>query len=298
MYEQFSTAMASFCRDMPLEAAMRMVKETGFDGLDFPFMAYSSTPDSPMQREDWRDWVRGVKALSQELELPIVQAHATWQQLMPEDFRFEAPYEIYFRTIEACGMLGIQNLVFHPLRQPNRVDSDAMARRIHDYNVRWFLCLVSTAERCGVVINLENTFDSHHTQKPDDRAYPYTTAQDMLRLMNDIGGRHVKLCLDTGHANISNQDIPAMIRTFGKDLATVHLNDNYGKITPVYEDLHLFPGFGRIEWAPIFSALREVGFGGTLNVEPIGELKHCSDELRRIQLSAGLQSLRCLSREV
>ena len=295
MYTRISSAMASFCRNMPLEAAMRMVKDAGFDGVDFPFNAFSTLPDSPMQQENWRDWVREVKRLSENLNLPVVQAHATWEQEIPDGFRYEAPHEIYFRTIEACCMLGCRDLVFHPLRQPNRVDSPKMRGQIHDYNVRWFHDLISTAERCGVVINLENTFDSHHTQKPEDLPYPYTTAEDMVNLMNDIGGNHVKICLDTGHANISAQDIPAMIRLFGRDLATVHLNDNYGRIEPVYEDLHLFPGYGRIDWEPVLDALREVGFRGTLNMEPIGELKRVPNRIRRIQLRAAADTLRALA---
>lgn len=294
MYTRISSAMASFCRNMPLEAAMRMVKDAGFDGVDFPLNVFSSTPDSPMQKENWRDWVREVKHLSETLGLPIVQAHATWEQEIPEGFRYEAPYEVYFRSIEACAMLGCTDLIFHPLRQPERVDSMQLRQRIHDYNVRWFYDLVSTAERCGVVINLENTFDSHRTQKPGDLPYPYTTAQDMLDLMNDIGGNHVRICLDTGHANISAQDIPEMIRIFGRDLSTVHLNDNYGRIEPVYEDLHLFPGYGRIEWAPVFRALREVGFRGSYNIEPIGELKRVPDQIRKIQLRAAAETLRAL----
>ena len=85
-----------------------------------------------------------------------------------------------------------------------------------------------------------------------------------------------------------------MIRLFGRDLATVHLNDNYGTIEPVYEDLHLFPGYGRIDWEPVLDALREVGFRGAFNMEPIGELKHVPDRIRRIQLRAAAETLRAL----
>lgn len=278
-----------------MEAALRMVKETGYDGVDFPFSIYGSAPGAPMLQENWRDFVREVKRITEGLSLPVVQAHAPWQQMIGEGFRYEAAWEVYPRCIEACAMLGCTDLIFHPLRQPERVDSLSMRQRIHDYNVRWFYDLLPAAERWGVTINLENTFDSHHTQKAGDPDYPYTTGEEMVALMNDVGGNHVRLCLDTGHANISGRDIPEMIRLFGRDLATVHLNDNYGLITPVYEDLHLFPGSGRIEWAPVFAALREVGFSGALNIEPIAELKRVPDEIRRIHLRAGRETLRFLA---
>ncbi len=294
MHYTISSSMSSLCRNMDMASAMRMVKQAGFDALDFPFSAYSAVPDGPMCREDWRSWVRRVKELSEELHLPIVQAHASWHQAIGDNFRYESPDEVYFRTMEACRMVGCRHMIFHPLRQPERVDSLSMRRRIHDYNVRWFHELISAAQEYDVTINLENTFDSHHTQKAGDPPYPYTTAQDMLDLMHDIGSTRVALCLDTGHANISGQDIPEMIRRFRSDLATVHLNDNYGRISPIYEDLHLFPGCGRIEWDEVLTALREIRFKGSYNIEPIAELRRMPESVCAIQMRAAGDTLRAL----
>ncbi len=296
MTNKISTAMASFCKEHTVRQSLSLVKAAGFDSVDFPFSVYSRSALSPLNGECWRSWVREVKDICRELDLPVTQAHAPWDQPIGADFRYEAPWEIFYRTMEACQMLGCRHLIFHPLRQPERVDSQALRQKIHDYNVRWFHDLLPAAERFDIIINLENTFDSHHTQKPGDPPYPYTTAQDMLALMGDIGSTRVQICLDTGHANICCQDIPAMIRAFRSDLATVHLNDNYGPIAPVYEDLHLFPGYGRIEWGPVFTALREVNFRGILNIEPIGELKHLPDELRLVQLRTARETLQLLAR--
>lgn len=297
MQYTISSSMSSLCRTMDMATAMRLVKQAGFEALDFPFSAYSSAPESPMRREDWRSWVRCVKDYSEAIGLPIVQAHASWHQTIGENFRYEAPDEVYYRTMEACRMVGCKHLIFHPLRQPDRVDSLAMRQRIHDYNVRWFHDLISAAQEYDITINLENTFDSHHTQKPGDLPYPYTTAQDMLDLMHDIGSSRVAICLDTGHANISAQDIPQMIRSFRSDLATLHLNDNYGYIAPIYEDLHLFPGYGRIEWDEVFTALREIRFKGSYNIEPIAELRRMPECVCAIQLRAAADTLRTMLSE-
>lgn len=294
MQKQLSISIASLCRNQPLDSVLRMVKAAGFDSVDFPFSTFSNSPLSPLNQPNWQDWMRQVKDLTKEIGLPITQAHASWEQSIPADFRYEAPHDLYYRTMETCRMVGCRHLIFHPLRQPERVDSLAMRQRIHEYNVRWFHDLVSAATENDVIINLENTFDSHHVQKPGDLPYPYTTAQDMLDLMRDIGSLRVQICLDTGHANISAQDIPAMIRAFRRDLATLHLNDNYGRIGPIYEDLHLFPGYGRIEWKGVFNALRETGFDGPMNIEPIGELRTASEQVRLIQIRAAADTLRAL----
>lgn len=296
MERPISSSMASFCKRFGLEPSLRMLKAAGFSAVDFPFSVYSVGENAPMCSDDWRQWVRQVKRLCEEIGLSVFQAHATWQQNIGENFRYEPPYEVYERTMEACQILGCRNLIFHPLRQPDRVDSRALRQRIHDYNIRWFHDLLPAAERYDVVINLENTFDSHHTQKPGDDPYPYTTAQDMLDLMHDIGSSRVAICLDTGHANISAQDIPSMIRAFRSDLATVHLNDNYGYISPVYEDLHLFPGCGRIEWSEVFRALQDVRFRGYYNLEPIAELRRLPQEVCQIQLRAAADTLCALLR--
>lgn len=145
------------------------------------------------------------------------------------------------------------------------------------------------------MLNLENTFDSHRVQLPGDPPYPYTEAEDMLRLLRDLDDPLVRLCLDTGHANIAGQDIPAMVRAFGKNLETVHLNDNYGQLSPIYADLHLFPGYGHIAWSEVFAALREADFRGVLNIEPIAELPRMSPEVRFIQLRAAADTLRTLA---
>ena len=297
MQKQLSISIASLCRNQPLDSVLRMVKAAGYDSVDFPFSTFSNSPLSPLNQPNWQDWMRQVKDLSREIGLPITQAHASWEQGIPADFRYEAPHDLYYRTMEACRMVGCRHLIFHPLRQLERVDSYAMRQRIHEWNVRWFHDLVSAATENDVIINLENTFDSHHVQKPGDLPYPYTTAQDMIDLMRDIGSLRVQICLDTGHANISAQDIPAMIRAFRRDLATLHLNDNYGRIGPIYEDLHLFPGYGRVEWKGVFDALREIGFDGPMNIEPIGELRTASEQVRLIQIRAAADTLRALMGE-
>lgn len=295
MFYRISSSTASISRNMSVDASLRLLHEAGFDGVDFPLSVYSAEPNTPLRGEDWRQWVRSVEESCRRWQLPVVQAHASWHQNIPEDFRYVPPQEIYERTFEACRMLGCRNLIFHPLRQPERVGDESLRRRIHDYNVRWFHDLLPAAERCDVVINLENTFDSHHVQRAEDAPYPYTTAADMLALLHDIGSRHVALCLDTGHANISGEDVPAMIRAFGRELATVHLNDNYGRIGPIYEDLHLFVGYGRLDWSGIFAALQEIRFAGSLNLEPISELKRMPERIRLIQLRAAAETLRALA---
>ena len=127
---------------------------------------------------------------------------------------------------------------------------------------------------------------------------PYTTADDLLELARRLNSPHVRLCLDTGHANIAGQNVPEMIEKYGNLLDTLHLNDNYGYISPVFEDLHLFPGYGRLDWHAIFAALHENGYSGTINIEPVAELDRLPRELRVLQFSTALEILKYYNRSV
>ena len=231
-----SSAMASFCLETTVEDAMQTVRDAGFDSLDFPLSVYSRPQDAPLRGDDWRQWARGVRRTADRIGLPITQAHASWEQAIPDDLHYESPYEIYERTMEACAILGCRQLIFHPVLYLHRMPDRSLWPRIHDWNVRWFHELLPLAEKFDIVINLENTFDYRHLQQPGDAPVPYTTAQDMLELVYGIGSNRVQLCLDTGHAHISGQDVPEMIRAWRGNLATLHLNDNYGLIRPVFED--------------------------------------------------------------
>ncbi|MDR0890240.1 MAG: sugar phosphate isomerase/epimerase [Oscillospiraceae bacterium] len=297
MVYQISSAMSSFCRLTTTQQAMQTIADAGFDSLDFPLSVYARGQHAPLQQDSWREWVRTVAGFSKALGLPITQAHCTYEQTIPEDFHYVAPYEIYARCMEACHMLGCRQLVFHPMLYMHTIESEQVKQRIHDWNIRWFTELLPLAERFDLIISLENTFDSHHLQPAGGLPFIYTRAQDMLALMHGIGSSRVQICLDTGHANISGQDIPAMIRAYRGNLATVHLNDNYGRISPIYEDLHLFPGYGQIAWAEVFEALREIRFRAPLNIEPIAQLRTVSPGVRTIQLRAAAQVLRALAAE-
>ena len=295
-FMKYTSAMAHFCKTTTVFDAMQTIRDAGFDGLDFPISVYSRPLDSPLRKDDWRQWTREVRRFSDRIGLPVLQAHASWEQTVAEDFHFEPPYEIYARTMEACHILGCRNLVFHPVLYLFRVRGEGMKERLHEWNVQWFRALLPLAEKFDLVIELENMFDYRHVQLPGDPAFPYTSAEDMLALCDRLNSDRVRICLDTGHANIAGQDVPAMIRRYGDRLAVLHLNDNFGKIEPVFEDLHLFPGYGLLDWEAIFSALHEIRYDGTVNMEPVAQLDRMPPELRVLQLRTALEILRYYNR--
>lgn len=291
MLPKLSCAISGISRAGSVFDSIKTVKDAGFDGVDFPLSTYSRQTDSALAKDAWwREWVTAVRTYLFELSLPVMQAHAPWEQSIPKDFSYEPPYPIYYRAMEACAMLDCRKLVFHPLLYPYRVAEPAQFRQIDGYNRRWFRELLPTAARLGITVEIENMFDYYHVQQPCDPAYPYTTPAHMLALAESLGPE-IRLCLDTGHANIAGQDVPGMIRAYGEKLDCLHLNDNYGRSSGLQEDLHLLPGEGTLPWREIFHALREIGYAGTYNLELIANLAQLDSASRTETLACGRKNL-------
>ena len=281
-------AISGFARTGSVFDALKTVRDAGFDGVDFSFSTYSSRAGEGLCSDAWwRQWIDAAKTYLAELRLPVLQAHAPWEQSIPKDLHYEAPFPVFFRAIEACAMLGCRTLVFHPLVYPWRIESEALLTQILEYNRRWFGEIVPAAASCGITVALENLFDYYHVQKKDDPFFCFTTAAQMKALLAAIDAPNVGFCLDTGHANIAGQNVPEMLRSFGKDLKCLHLNDNFGRSNGLYEDVHLFPGEGTLPWDEIRAALRGIGYGGVYDLELIADLKQLDAPSRTARLRKG-----------
>lgn len=90
---------------------------------------------------------------------------------------------------------------------------------------------------------------------------------DMLRLIREVGSPRVAVNLDVGHCHITDPDPPASIRRLGRRIVHTHIEDILDRVHN-----HLIPGQGNLEFKPILSALRNVGYRGyyTLDLFNLG----------------------------
>lgn len=288
MAAQCCASISGFCRQTDVFSSLSEIKQAGYDGVDFPLYVYTQTKGTALRSESWwRAWTQSVRDYADNLGLTAMQAHAPWDEDIPADLSYNAPSQIYARVFAACSILGCKKLVFHPVAYPYRIVSAETEQAIHAYNLRWFRELLPFAEKYGIVIELENTFDYFHLQMPGDPLRPYTTAAQLNALADGLDSPYVRLCLDTGHANIAGENIPQMITQMGTRLDCLHLNDNYGKRSGMHEDLHLFPGEGNVDWQPIAASLKKIGYTGVLNLEIIASLSSLTSEHRIERLRQG-----------
>jgi sugar phosphate isomerase/epimerase len=105
------------------------------------------------------------------------------------------------------------------------------------------------AESAGIVLAVENVYEDN----PDVLKY----------IAESIKSDNLKLCLDTGHANVKSKvSLDEWVRTYGDRLAYIHLHDNNGK-----KDRHLAVGQGKIDFAPFFRELRKSEYSGGICIE-------------------------------
>ncbi|PIB39510.1 sugar phosphate isomerase/epimerase family protein [Maribacter sp. 4G9] len=83
------------------------------------------------------------------------------------------------------------------------------------------------------------------------------TADDVVRLLDAINEKNMKIILDSFHMTIEEQDIRLAINTAGKRLIHVQVSENHRGI----------PGTGLTPWAEFAKGLQDVEYSGALVIE-------------------------------
>ncbi len=286
----------------PIEQVMERIAAAGFDSVDLNLYSFcgkdhNAMDSFPMAEDGWRDWARYVGECAEKAGVVVGQAHAPQLCMMPQDGSYREPEEIFYRAIEACKLMGTPHLVFHPIFYRARIRSESLLDEIMAYNIRWFSTLKSTAREFGVKVALENSFDFPKCQEPGDPRYNFTTAEDMLNLLYGVDSEMFCFCLDTGHANLAGQNVPEMVRAFGENLEVLHLNDNYGMISPIYSDVHTLLGLASLDVPSIFQALQEIEYGGIYNLECRANMAKMPDGILDLTMSYAAQALKRYAQE-
>ncbi len=110
--------------------------------------------------------------------------------------------------------------------------------------------LVKVAEDHDVTLNVEviNRFEQ----------YLLNTCAEALAYVKEVNSPRCKILLDTFHMNIEEDSIGGAIRAAGPHLASLHLGETNRKP----------PGMGRMPWAEIHQALKDISYHGPLVMEP------------------------------
>jgi sugar phosphate isomerase/epimerase len=197
-------------------------KEHGHN-LEIASFAYSRVLDT-----NWREILKGHQ---QKLRgfAGVVSVHGAFMELIihsrDEKIREVARNRIY-RNLEIARALSAKYIVFHGNFNP--------LIRHEGYRKNWVkqnaLFWSEVLEKYQIIILLENLWEP--------------TPKMFRKLSDEVNSARLKICFDTGHANIfSEAPLEEWFAVLGEDIAYVHVNDNNGDV-----DLELAPGEGNIDW--------------------------------------------------
>jgi sugar phosphate isomerase/epimerase len=235
--------------DWPLAKACDLAAECGYGGVEIaPFTLASLATDIPASQ---RGEIRRTIARA---GLDCVGLH--WLLAHTEGFHVAHPdAAVRSRTVgylgdlaRLCHDLGGRVLVFGSPKQRSLlpgVSADEALGHIREVFTR----LVPVLETTDTVVALEPLAPAETDV--------LTTAAETCRLLEAIGSPHVRLHLDVKAMAAEPTPTPDIIRASAPWLEHFHAND---------ENLQ-GPGFGAVDFLPIFQALDEIAYAGWVSVE-------------------------------
>lgn len=236
-------------QDWPLAKACDFAAGCGYRGLEVaPFtLAPLATDVGPTQREE-------VRRTIERAGLECVGLH--WLLAKTEGFHVTHPdADVRRRTVayledlaHLCRDLGGRVMVFGSPHQRSLMPG-VTSEEAFDRLAETFSRIVPTLEATDTVVAVEPLAPAETNV--------LNTAAEARRLIDRIGSPHVRLLLDVKAMSSEADPIPEIIVASSRHLEHFHAND---------ANLQ-GPGFGEVDFTPIFGALDRVGYDRWVSVE-------------------------------
>ncbi|MBQ6926588.1 MAG: sugar phosphate isomerase/epimerase [Kiritimatiellae bacterium] len=235
--------------------AVRFYEGTGFRHLDYNFYNVIY-PESPFLGDRWLDEVEEAGREAERLGFDFIQAHSPNYNPFDPKADHEAGMLATIRSIEACGRLGIPNIVVHPgmtteLTYPD--GRDGYFSRNRDF----YRSLFPAMEKWNVNVLIENSAEANMGTR-----YFFMTGQEMRDFADYVDHPLLHCNWDIGHANMRGTDQREDILAMGGHLRGLHIQDNFGAC-----DEHIAPFMGTTDMDAVMQGLLEVGYKGYFTFE-------------------------------
>lgn len=235
--------------DWPFDKAFAFARECGYTGIEIaPFtIHHDATKITQQQRAE-------VKAQADAAGLEVVGLH--WLLAKTEGFYLTSPEaDVRKRTADylaelarLCRDLGGKIMVLGSPQQRNLLPGVTLDEA-HDYATNTIVAALPTIEKCGVMLALEPLGSAEGDF--------LTTADEAEKLIRRLNSPNCRLHLDVKAMSSESAPVPDVIRAHADSMVHFHAND------PNKQG----PGFGDMDFVPIFAALSDVGYDGWVSVE-------------------------------
>ena len=251
---KIGTTLNAYTKFLPIEEVAPLLAEDGYETVDFSDLhdvesALYTDPESAVEK-----LLEEKRRILSENGITVSQVHGPWryptQDGTPEG-RAEW-LDFMKRSVRLATHLGAPYVVVHPL-MPYGANSPENPAEVIDLNVEHYARLADYAKTFNVTVCIENMpFPDH----------PLAHVDQIIELVDGLGRKNLKVCLDTGHANVCGMPLGQAVRMLGDRLATLHVHDNQGE-----KDEHLAPLEGTADFKDFAAALHEIGFKGSVSSE-------------------------------
>ncbi|HOZ47798.1 MAG TPA: sugar phosphate isomerase/epimerase family protein [Candidatus Hydrogenedentes bacterium] len=225
------------------------VKDIGYDGLEVaPFTLAPRVTQIPDQVR------REIVTRAEQAGLDILGIH--WVLVGPDDVYINHPdaatrertVQYLIDLAQFCGDIGGRVIVFGSPKQRNVMDPLTYDQAF-DYTRAAFERVMPTCEERGVTICMEplTHLETNFCQ----------SAEETVKLIEAVNHPCFRLLLDTKAMTFERDSRATLIRRYAKYLRHYHAND---------ENMN-GPGWGDVDFRPVFEALREIDYQHYVSVE-------------------------------
>ncbi len=239
-----------------IEEAVKMIAEAGFDAVDCSFFDLAGE-DSVWLRENWRERAENLRALARSLGVTFQQAHAPFPVTKGDGSHDGERYGRILRSMEIASILGVENIVVHPVHYPGYC---RLREEQYRASVEFYKGLIPYCQQFGIRVCAENMWirDPARIIREGILARP----EEFIRILEEIDSPFIGGCLDIGHVALVGQDPADMIRRMGKRITCLHVHD-----VDYHSDCHTMPFMENLDWDSITDALRDIGYQGAFTFE-------------------------------
>lgn len=235
--------------------AVAAFEGTGFKHLDYNFYSVIYK-GSPFLTDDWKKEVCDAAETAAKLGFDFVQAHSPDYNPLDKNADHASGMTATLRSIEACGMLGIKNIVIHPGYCEEFTYPEGR-RRFFEENRKFYEKLLPTAEKYNVTLCAENSAEGNMGVR-----YFLMTGEECADFANECKHPLLHICFDVGHSNMRDISIYRELTDVGEHLKAVHIQDNFGR-----HDEHMAPLAGTLDVDAVMQALKKINYGGYFTLE-------------------------------
>ena len=234
------------------EEAVKMIAQAGFDALDMSMFYADDT--KWMFEPGFETRIRQGKALAEACGVYFNQAHAPFPTIKANDEAYNREnLPRVIRSIEIAGMLGVKNIVVHPVVFPENQKEN---------NIKMYTDLLPYAKRVGVKIALENMWGRDHRRGVICKNV-CSDAAELADYADALPREYFTVCLDIGHIGLVGDYEAPTIEALGADrLTCVHVHDN-----DYIHDSHVCPFTMDLPWKEIAAAFAKIGYRGDITLE-------------------------------